>query len=228
MGAAIARATVGRPPPAPSIFATVRDRVPDLQPQPMAKAGVLAISRAIEDEHCARAGTGLLLGSFQRVRHYRQSEARWRELARTVELAVALADFRAGRVRRRAPIEVPVARDHQLGREWVLIANSVSARACLAAWEVPASRPVPDHARRFEVVWSFDAAAVHAATVAAAGVLELLAPRVAARIPPASLEPPRPGAADLRFGSALAARAVTYVAVSRLAQASSTATTPAT
>ena len=42
---------------------------------------------------CARASAGVLIGSFQTERFYRQSERRWRELARTASIAVALADF---------------------------------------------------------------------------------------------------------------------------------------
>ena len=68
---------------------------PRSQPTVLPKPAVLALSRAIEDEYCARAAGGVLIGSFQRERFYRRAERRWRELARTADLAVALADFSA-------------------------------------------------------------------------------------------------------------------------------------
>ncbi len=36
---------------------------------------------------------GLVFGSFQRQQYFHAAEPRWRELARTARLAVAVADF---------------------------------------------------------------------------------------------------------------------------------------
>ena len=41
----------------------------------------------------------LLIAAFQCERFYRAYERRWRELARTAELAIALADFERPRIR---------------------------------------------------------------------------------------------------------------------------------
>jgi DICT domain-containing protein len=42
------------------------------------------MSHAIEDECCARAERTCLLASFQRERHDRDAESRWRDLGRGV------------------------------------------------------------------------------------------------------------------------------------------------
>ena len=196
---------------AASVFAALGASRPDLQSQVVSKRALLALTRAIEDEQCARARHGVVIGSFQRRRHYRSSEHRWRELARTAKLAVALANFRVLREPAHAPIEVPVAYEHELSREWTVIVCAPSA-SCLAAWELPEPGSVPDAARRFETIWSLEPAAVRAALRSAEGVLRLVAPAVASRLEgllPAST----PGASsELRFASDLAGRAFGYLA----------------
>jgi DICT domain-containing protein len=214
MAAAIVRVRGAQATPDSSIYAALRRRRPDLQPFITSKRSLLALTRAIEDAHCAAAGSGVLIGSFQRERHYRRAERRWQSFSRTLALTVALADFAQLRAPERGVAEVPVAPDHQLGREWTLIVNSGAAKACLAAWELPGADEAPDLARRFEVVWSFDPPAVHEATSAAAALLRTLAPQVAARLAP-ELEPPPPASPpELKFGAELAARTFGYMAAS--------------
>ncbi len=208
MSAAIARARSASAEAPTSIYAGLCQRRPDLRPQVLRKRALLELTRAIEDEHAAHAGDGLLLGSFQQARHYRASEARWRELARPLSLAIAMADFPRARARKGSPIEVPIARADPLAREWTLIVSSPGAHACLASWELPAPQPLPDGDRRFEVVWSFDPAAVAAATRVAASLLQTLAPRVAIS-PFTSAD--GVGSEHARFASDLAARAVAYL-----------------
>ncbi|HEX4465675.1 MAG TPA: DICT sensory domain-containing protein [Solirubrobacteraceae bacterium] len=191
-----------------SIYAGLRERRPDLRPQVIEKQALLQLTRAIEDEHAAYGGGGLMLGSFQRVRHYRATEPRWLELARSASLAVAIADF--SRMRTRAStFEVPVAPEDPLGREWALIVKSSSARACLAAWELPGRQPEADRHRRFEMIWSFDPAVVASARAVATTILERLAPDLAPRLNDSSDD--EPPMHDLRFGADLAARAVSYL-----------------
>src|SRR5690349_8434352 len=48
-----------------SLFAGLRRRFPALPVQRLSKRAMLAVSRAIEDEACARAARGLALGFFQ-------------------------------------------------------------------------------------------------------------------------------------------------------------------
>ena len=94
-------------PDAPSIFAGLRRRRPDLTPYPVPKRLLVPISHAIEDECSARGGGAVLIGSFQRERFYRQAEPRWRGFARTAELTVVLGDFAKPRAARERPDRDP-------------------------------------------------------------------------------------------------------------------------
>jgi len=211
LAAAIERARERRRSSASSVFAGLRARRPDVAPTVLPKPAVLALSRAIEDEYCARAERGILIGSFQRERFYRASERRWRELARTAVLAVALADFAAPATPDAAPREVPIDRRHPLAREWAVVISAGQAQACLAAWEQPSQLDVPDHQRRFEVLWSFDPGVVSDALAVVADLLTDVDAETAARLGdrggPAA---PAPGAA-LAHGAALAQRMVGYL-----------------
>ena len=194
-----------------SLFAALRAARPDLPVRVMSKRLLIALSRAIEDEHAARDTGGLLLGSFQLERHYRASQRRWRDLARTAELAVVLADFTTLHHDPAGPIEVPLERSHPLEREWTVVLYSPTACACLAAWEVPEPRAIPEPDRRFEMLWSCDPNAVHAAVTAAAGVLQATAPEVATAML-ATLARPLHAQQDMRFNDDLTSRAFTYLA----------------
>jgi DICT domain-containing protein len=209
--AAIAQVQAAVSAPEASIYAALRRRRADLRPYVMTKAALLQLSRAIEDEHCARAGSGLLLGSFQHERHYRASERRWRELARTVRCAIALADFPSLREPEGGPIELPLPRSHQLGREWTLIVDSGEGQAFLSAWEMAGARAPLDHLRRFEVIWSCEPATVADATAVAHALVKTLSPEVAERIPEESVARSE-AASEERFGPSVAARAVAYLA----------------
>lgn len=210
LAAAIERARRQRRPAASSVFAGLRRRRPDVAPMVLPKPAVLALSRALEDEYCAHAGDGLVLGSFQQERFYRSSQHRWRELARTAELAVVLADFPAPASPAQGPVEVPVGPRHALTREWSVVISARGAHACLAAWEQPSDAPLPDALRRFEVLWSFDPAVVADAVQVAAELLEPIAPDVAARVGAHDVGGEQPGSA-LRYGGALAQRMVGYL-----------------
>jgi DICT domain-containing protein len=211
LAGAIAQLQSAATAPESSIYAALRRRRPDVRPFVMMKRALLQLSHAIEDEHSARAGSGLLLGSFQSERHYRASRRRWRGLSRTVACAIALADFTSLREPAGGPLEVPLPREHQLGREWTLIVDSPEARACLSAWEIAEAHATRDSERRFEVMWSFEPAVVADATTAARSLLGDIAPSAAARIP-AESRPARGSDADLRFGVELANRAYAYLA----------------
>jgi DICT domain-containing protein len=212
MAAAIERVARTHRPVRASMFAGMRERHPEVSTTVLPKPAVLSLSHAIEDEYCARASGGLLFGCFQREHFYRQAERRWRELARTADLAVVLAEFAAVREPAGAPIEIPFEPDQPLRREWVVVVDGPSAHACLAAWEQPSQTEVPDLRRRFEVLWSFEPSVVRSASDVAIGLLRRLAPTIAERQPPALLDPPRASSAELRFAAALAVRMVGYVA----------------
>ncbi|HKY15063.1 MAG TPA: DICT sensory domain-containing protein [Microthrixaceae bacterium] len=154
----------------PSIFGALRQRHQELVTHRMNKTSMLAVSRAIEDEWMSTSGRGLVIGSFQRVDFYRRSARRWKELARTADHVVVLADFPKRRVRRGEPIEVPLPADAPLLREWAIVADGPHLSAMVAGWEhhPPSStRRGRDHHRRFEVVWSADPVVVRTATEAA-------------------------------------------------------------
>jgi DICT domain-containing protein len=208
--AAIQRARRQNQPLDGSVFAGLRRRRPEIAPSVMAKRAVLPISHAIEDEYLARGASGFVFGSFQREHFYRIAERRWRELARSTPLAVAVADFSAVREPGNAPSEVPVEIHQPLAREWTVIIDAPGAHACLAAWEQPSQTELPDRQRRFEVVWSFEPDVVRTATEVAYELLWSLAPPVAARLP--ELEPlTASGIDELRFASALSQRIVGYL-----------------
>lgn len=212
MPAAIAQVLRTAGPLPASVFAGLKRRHGDVQPALMSKRAVLRLTRAIEDEYVARATRGLLIACFQHERFYRDSERRWRELARTTELAIALADFPRLRTPDRAPIEVPLAPDEPVAREWTLVIDAPGAHACLAAWEQPAPRELPDLKRCFEVLWSFDPSVVRSASEVAIELLHRFAPAVAERAPTAIAHPVGAAAPELRFASALAHRMIGYLA----------------
>jgi DICT domain-containing protein len=195
-----------------SVFAGLQRRHTDVRPALLSKRAVLGLTQAIEDEYCARAADGLLLASFQREHFYRRAQRRWTELARTTQLAVAMADFPALREPPDAPVEVPIEPRQPLAREWALVIDAPGAQACLAAWEQPTQTELADTRRRFEVLWSFEPAVVRSASEVAIDVLRRHAPDVADRAPSAIGHPAGPPAPEMRFASALAHRMVGYLA----------------
>ena len=208
--AAIQRTRRTEHAPAPSVFAGLRRRRPEVAPAVLSKRLLLAITHAIEDEYCARAAHGTLIASFQRERYYRQAQRRWIELARTASAAVVLADFAVLAEPPDAPIEVPIDRTDPLAREWALIVDAPGTRACLAAWEQPSQVQVPDAERRFEVLWSFEPEVVRAAGEVATELLWRLAPQVAQRLPDSNPDAVAEGG-ELGFASALSQRMVGYL-----------------
>jgi DICT domain-containing protein len=212
--AAIDRARRQDQPSERSVFAGLRRRRPDLAATVSEKRLLVAMSHAIEDECLAHAGRGLVFGSFQRQEYFHAAEPRWRELARTARLAVAVADFPQMVEPQLAAAQVPLQVHHPMVREWTVIVDSPGAHACLTAWEHPGDGHLADHARRFEVIWSFEREIVRAASEVATELLNDLAPEIAARVPDAIAD--GSGSDGLRFGSALAHRMVEYV--SELAQ----------
>jgi MerR family transcriptional regulator, light-induced transcriptional regulator len=208
---AILRARASDRPPPASIFAGLRERRPELQPIVLSKGALLELTRAIEDEHCARAVRGVLIGSFQQARFYRQSQRRWQELARTARVTVALAEFPALRQRRTAPSEVPVGREHPLAREWAIVFDAPAAHACLAAWELPLVRPVPDRQRRFEVVFSPEPDVVRAALAVTVELIAQLAPAIGRLLGETLDQAVEPSTPELRSAAVLAQRMISYL-----------------
>ncbi|HTX30460.1 MAG TPA: DICT sensory domain-containing protein [Solirubrobacteraceae bacterium] len=198
--------------PATSVFATLRRRRPDLEPRLLLKPMMLALSQAIEDEALARAERLMVFGSFQRERFYRAAQWRWRELARSAEVAVAFADFARLRAPRDAPVEVPVSREHPLNREWSVVCEGQDFALCLAGWEPPESGRRPDGRRRFEAIWSVEPEVVREASRICSAIAGAQRPAVA-EAARRRLEAPLPATPEsqLRLASAVTARMLAHV-----------------
>jgi MerR family transcriptional regulator, light-induced transcriptional regulator len=192
---------------APSVYGALRDRFPELQPYVLRKHALLRLSRALEDECTLRARRPDVFACFQEERFYRQSERRWRELARTAELTIVFADFSRARRPRNAPAEVPLETTAELRREWIIVFDAPNVAACLVAWERPEGA---SGERLFETIWTVErTVARHAARVCA---------DLAARVDPALVEgvrerladEPSPVPEDVRTAVAVASRVVVY------------------
>src|SRR3954451_23629508 len=88
-----ARSAGTGPTDRPSIFAAVPHGG---RTRRLRKRTLVALSRAIEDETLASAAGPIVLGAFQRERHYRGVEHRYRRLAKAADLTAVFADFGAG------------------------------------------------------------------------------------------------------------------------------------
>ena len=159
-----------------SVFAGLRRRHPGLGPQDLSKATLLAITRAMEDECCARAEHATLFAGFQQERFYRQSSERWKELARTARVAVIFADFSESSGADASPVTVRIPADAPLRREWFLVCAAPDYPAFISGWEFPGQTGVPDNRRRFEVLWSVDPPAVRDAALICAQMARALSP----------------------------------------------------
>lgn len=190
----------------PSLFAQLRERRPDLQPMTVRKEHLTPLARAIEEESAARAERPLLIGSFQRERFYRQSESRWRELARGAESAFVFADFERLREPADGPTELPIDRSHPVSREWALVCVAPEHGACMVAWEPP-GRMRPGDAREFELLLSVEPAVVREAAETATALAAPIAPELAekARTYLEGLAQPR-AESQLRLSSSITAR----------------------
>ena len=199
----------------PSVFAGLRRRHPGLIPQVLRKTTLLALTRAIEDECCARAEHAVLFASFQHERFYRHSAERWNELARTARVVIVFADFpepAASPPRDLSgPVKVPVPAAAALRREWVLVCQARDYFACLAAWELPGQRETTDARRRFEVLWSIDPQVVIDAAMICADLAQSMTPGLDPLLGGLPPDPPPPASADLRRASGLLSRMIGYL-----------------
>ncbi len=165
---AIARAMADAEPASPSIYAFLKRRHPTLGVHRLRKSTLVALSWAIEDEFCSKAERATIYGAFQRERHYRDSEDRWREIARVSAGTTAFADF-AESDAESSPRLVTLPDDAPMRREWAVVCDAIDLPVVLTAWELPGQEDVPDRERLFESMWTVDGEAVHdAARVCAA------------------------------------------------------------
>jgi len=207
---AIATARESGAPPARSFFAALRSTGAGLRSHTLGKPALQAVTSAIEDECLAQARRPVLIGAFQRARFFRQSEARWRELARTAEQSVVFADFDGAGTPAGHPVEVPLAVDSPVRREWVLVCDAPGFSACVAGWELPSPPGSADHDRRFETVWTLDPGAVRAATRVGIALLQESDPGLADTVASSLATGTGPASPDLERATALFARIVDY------------------
>lgn len=203
--------------PAPSVFAELRRRHPDLLPHRLRKSTLLALTHALEDECCARAQQPWLFGAFQHQRYYTRAKARWAELARTAAGAWALAAFDAGadddgrgNGAHPAPVRVHLPESAVMRREWSLVCFAPDLPGAMAAWEVPGQDSVPDLERVFESVWTLHPEAVRDAARTCARVVGELGHDTSAVLD-AVEQPLSPTAGDLQHATSLFNRVVAYV-----------------
>jgi MerR family transcriptional regulator, light-induced transcriptional regulator len=193
---------VAEPTDRASIYgALVATNLP-LRPQRLRKRTLVAMSRAIEDEAMARAAGPVVVGAFQRERHYRAVEHRYRRLATVADSVAVFADFPEVHVGDREPAELPIPPDASLGHEWAVVIDAPGFAACLVAWETPESerdRGRPDAQREFESLWTMDPAAVRHAAHAGAMSAGQASPSVRDRLErllaerPLAFDSPAPG-----------------------------------
>lgn len=197
-----------------SIYAGLLRRRPDMVGYVLPKRALVGISHAIEDECGVRASRGLLFASFQRERHYRSAEARWRDLAGPAQSAIVLADFPELREPPGAPVEVPIDRSDPIGREWSVICDGPEFTAMLAGWERPGQDDLEDGERSFEVVWSTEPEVVRDAALVASSIAERCAARLVEPIRN-GLAAPIGGGVDPDAITSLTNRMVAYVGGAR-------------
>jgi DICT domain-containing protein len=195
----------------PSIFGAVpsagRTRM-------LRKRTLIAMSRAIEDETLARAAGPVVLGAFQRERHFRTVAHRYRRLASAADAAAVFADFPEARRPADGPAEVPIAPEAAIGHEWAVVIDAPSFAVCLLAWEPPVrKRPEDDLERTFETFWTLDPEAVRAAAHAGAGVAAATAPAVAERLQDVLAERPLAAEGGTAALEGLTARMIAYLEI---------------
>lgn len=208
--AAISQSAARRAETEPSVFAGLRRRHPGLVPQELGKATLLALTRAIEDECCARAERAVLFAGFQQERFYRQSAERWEELARTARVAVIFADFAEAPAPATSPLRVGLPADAPLRREWILVCAARDYPAFVSGWEFPGQQATPDAARRFEVLWSADPQVVADAAMICARLAWSLSPGLGHRLADLPHTSP-PASADLQRATGLLNRMTSYL-----------------
>ncbi len=209
---AIAEVAGNAAPAAPSVFATLRRRHPQLQAQALKKSTLLALSRAMEDECCARAERPRLYGAFQHARFFDHSVTRWTDLARTARQATVLADFDAPSVARPPGLRmVHLPASAPLRREWVVICDAPDYPAALAAWEIPGHVGVPDRDRLFEAVWTLEPRPVRDAARTCAALADALDGSGPSSYRPDDTDLPPGASDDLRHATTLFTRLLAYV-----------------
>lgn len=152
-----------------SVFLEVRRRHPDLPFERIHGRTLLAITRALEDECCARAYLPVLFGGFQRQSSYEPLRARWADLARTARATLVFADFHDIAVTGE-PTRVPLRPGSPLVREWFVVCDGPDRAAALVAAELPGQERRPMEDREYDAVWTLEPEVVRTASRVGAAV----------------------------------------------------------
>src|SRR3954470_23602873 len=108
----------------------------------------------------ASASGPIILGAFQRSRHYRGVENRYRRMAKAADFTAVFADFGDEHetvVADAEPVELSIRADDPLGHEWAVVVDAPGFSVCLVAWEPPVAQPpAKDLDRVFECFWTLD------------------------------------------------------------------------
>jgi DICT domain-containing protein len=181
------------------------------------KRTLIHLSRAIEDETLASAANPIVLGAFQRARHYEGVRHRYERMAKAADVAAVFADFGPDHhtvVHEHEPVEIGISTEDPMGHEWAVVVDAPGFSVCLVAWEPPTKRePETDRDRVFECFWTLDPAAVRKATHAGAAVARESAPQVAQKIEDLLAERPLGAESDVDALERLAMRMVRYLEV---------------
>lgn len=198
-----------------SLFAEMRRTHPQLAPQRLSKATLLALTWAMEDECCARAQRPMLFAAFQHERFYQRAQDRWRDLTRTAARTVVFAAFdeegeEQGGVSRGPASLVHLPAEAPMRREWSLVCDAPDHPAALAAWELPGQGGIRDRDRVFESVWTMEPPGVRDAARACVGLVQDLAPEMADGFDSLDANPGE-ASADLRAAQSVFSRMVAYL-----------------
>jgi DICT domain-containing protein len=202
---ALARARERAEAPRVSIGATLQRALPDVGRVLLSRRSLIAISHAIEDEVSTRGDRPIVLGAFQRPDLFAPSASRWRDLARTSSVAIALGA--SGTARQVGPLwELPVPQGSPIEREWAVICDAPGIAVCMVGVE----RPAGGGARRFEALWTTEPHAVRDAARTASAIAVAAAPELAPHVRRLD-EPARVTSDVLRASTGLANRIVGYL-----------------
>ncbi len=191
-----------------SVFARLRREHPALLPTRLSKRTLLAMSWAIEDEFYAQARRAHLFGAFQKVQHYRSARNRWVDLGRQSSSTFVFADFE--QLGGDPVIQVPLAPDAPMSREWSVVCDSPDLAVALTAWELPGQGAVADSERVFESLWTADPAPVRDAARVCAGLAVAAGSERATEVA-ADLAGPVSSSTDVAALTSLFNRSVAYV-----------------
>lgn len=203
---ALARARDRSLAPRRSVFATLQAALPGTAPVVLSRTGMLAVSRAIEDEAAVRADDPVFFGMFQESKHWRQTKPVWRRIAARSSAVIALA---AGLRGSAGPLlhEVAIPADHPVAQEWAVICDSPSFAACLVGVE----RPSRQGDRIFEALWTVDPMAVREAARTASAVAAAVATQLPQHVDQRLAQPASVTYDAIRAANALMNRSLVYL-----------------